>query len=70
MGEKYLKLEGKWLQTKSENVEKVFEAQGKLISLNLKFIKIIFIATLEGRKKLSSNVSIRSLESLVRFKII
>ena len=30
MGEKYLKLEGKWLQVKDENVEKLFEAQGTL----------------------------------------
>ena len=28
MAENYLKLEGKWLQTKAENIEKVLEAQG------------------------------------------
>ena len=31
MSEKYLKLEGKWLQVKDENVEKLFEAQGNFI---------------------------------------
>ena len=28
MAENYLKLEGKWLQTKAENIEKTLEAQG------------------------------------------
>ena len=28
MAENYLKLEGKWLQTNAENIEKCLEAQG------------------------------------------